>query len=600
MDREKFCNELPHEAPPQIEASAYDDYLYEMGGHITIYKRVSVTIAPEIKKTMCPRDWDEYYGNRRNQWVAECTCTECGETWHTGWYGGPLKSIFLVIGDDGQTYPLLDEESSSPGDVTALSSNDGFLCPICGSETTLIHTSKIRSGITRRLVMISVDNVGSYTTIFYWMLHRVVDADGVDYRDVHPWVAYAIDEKGNLNKFRYTDNRWTYTKSRSDAFYTKYTSGNGDIYNNRSGGFVYKDVPSLIGCTGEKTGLGRYVRSGGQMPVLYMKTWRSKPNIENLVNAGFTKLISQKLVDESDPYEIQSGTLNGIDFTKSKPHEMLHMDKASFKNICQTHPESWSAEKFDAWKRYLAVGGIVRAVDFDKYWTTFTNYGVNTVSDICAAYPKIDFPQIDRYMRKQGLSRTEVRLLADTWKMTSMLYGRTDLTHEEMWPKNLVKKHDTLVKLNIAEKSKDGWLQYLSGFRMIISKYGHLQWTDGDLCICLPKDNGDLIHEGDVLRHCVGTYGQSHISEDQVIFFVRKYRRPERSYYTLSMNMKNEPKRVQLHGYGNERHGSNKQHTHRIPQKVLDFCARWEDEIVKPWYKEQQRKNSLHKGRKSE
>lgn len=599
MDREKICKALPTEAPLEIEDAAYDDHLSDMGGHMTLYKRVSMTIAQDIKKTMCPQDWDEYYDNLKNRWVAECTCTACGDTWHTGWYGGPLKSIIVVEGDDGQTYPLLDEESASPGDIMALSSNDGFLCPICGTATTLTHTSKVRSGMTRRLLVMSVDNVGTYTTIFYWMVHRVIDVDGCDYRNVYPWIAYVIDEKGRLNKFRHTRKGWNYSKSRSDAFYTKYTSGDGDIYNFRHGGYVHKEVPSLIGFTGEKTGLGRYVRAGGQMPVLYMKTWYSKPNIENLVNAGFTKLISKKMERESDPYEIQNAELSGIDFSKSRPHEMLGMDKTSFKRILQAHPEGWNVEKFDAWKRYSSVGGSVNAWEFDMYWSSFTNYGVNTVTELRAAYPNIDFPQIDRYMRKQGLSRTEVRLLADTWKMTSVLYGRTELTHEEMWPKNLVEKHDALVKLNVAEMSKEGWLHYLAGFKMIRNKYGHLEWTDGDLCICLPQDNGDLIREGEILRHCVGTYGKSHISEEQVIFFVRRYRRPERSYYTLSMNMKNEPKRVQLHGYGNERHGAHKQYVHKIPQKVLDFCARWESEIVKPWHKEQQRKIRMHEGRKS-
>ena len=90
--------------------------------------------------------------------------------------------------------------------------------------------------------------------------------------------------------------------------------------------------------------------------------------------------------------------------------------------------------------------------------------------------------------------------------MTSMLYGRTALTHEEMWPKKLLRKHDELTALNLQEKGKDSWSMYLAGFKMIQEKYGQLQWTDGELCIRLPSHNGDLIREGEVLRHCVGTY----------------------------------------------------------------------------------------------
>lgn len=104
----------------------------------------------------------------------------------------------------------------------------------------------------------------------------------------------------------------------------------------------------------------------------------------------------------------------------------------------------------------------------------------------------------------------------------------------------------------------------------------------------MPSCNDDLINEGRTLRHCVGSYGQSHLS-GKPIFFVRHYRRPERSYYTLNENLTGaEPYRIQLHGYGNEHHGSVKQYEHTIPQKVLDFVLRWEREILAPWYAQRQ------------
>ena len=103
----------------------------------------------------------------------------------------------------------------------------------------------------------------------------------------------------------------------------------------------------------------------------------------------------------------------------------------------------------------------------------------------------------------------------------------------------------------------------------------------------LPRSYAELLQEGNTLRHCVGGYSSSHISGRDTIFFVRRYRRPERSYYTLDIDMTDRPYRKQLHGYGNERHGVHKEHRHRIPQKVLDFCDRWEREILQPWYLEQ-------------
>ena len=137
-----------------------------------------------------------------------------------------------------------------------------------------------------------------------------------------------------------------------------------------------------------------------------------------------------------------------------------------------------------------------------------------------------------------------------------------------------------------AEKQK----QYQAGFDAVVEKYRDLQWTDGELCIVLPKSYEELYREGETLRHCVGGYSQGHIAGSHTIFFIRHYRRPERCYYTLDINMKEEPYRNQLHGYGNERHGKNKEHRHTIPKKVLDFCDRWEREVLQPWYRDQQNK----------
>ena len=46
-------------------------------------------------------------------------------------------------------------------------------------------------------------------------------------------------------------------------------------------------------------------------------------------------------------------------------------------------------------------------------------------------------------------------------------------------------------------------------------------------------------------------------------------------------------RRNQLHGYGNERHGKHKEHSHSIPPKVTAFVERWEREVLKPWLAKQ-------------
>lgn len=589
MDKAYILENLPTVCPERVTGYTYDNYLQELGGHMAIYKRVPYQEPPRYAMLMEYDDWKP----GRKGWAAECTCTRCGESWHTAWLGGPLKEIAVCVWEDDTTYPVFDLEDPDVAPMLVnVSSNDGIICPECGEGVTLIHASRIKSGSTRRLAMCSVENVGEYTALLYWLAHRHLDSDGCVYEEISPWYAFVIDEGGKLVCFHYSGGQWCGSNNREDPFFKKYVSGDGDIYNNRSGGYVCEMVPNLIGCTGEKTGLGEYVRQGGTHPLLYLRTWQHKPAIENLIYAGWAPLI-ESLFDKEPIHQKQAvpvAKLPGINWESAKPYEMLHMDKAAYRRLDKSRSDSRRREWFAAWNRYRTVGGKLPVDEFDAYWCKFTSYGMDVLLELMALLPGLDIPKVDKYLNKQFLQPTEVRILADTWRMTTMLTGRDNLTDEELWPRNLQQRHDRLVAMNLKEKGKDSWMLYLAGFRRIRDKYGDLQWSDGELDIILPRDNGELVREGEILRHCVGTYGESHVTEKQTIFFVRRHRRPERCYYTLSMNMTGEPKRVQLHGYGNERHGEHKQYRHSIPQKVLDFCDRWEREILMPWYRGQLQK----------
>lgn len=593
MDINLMCQQLPKSAPKAVLRYALKKHLDDLGGERTVFKRVNISVVPDLlQEIMPPEMWEEYETSRRSKWAAECVCSVCGEVWHTGWVNGSfLKSIALVEGEDGLTYPCLDDYDPGIGTFIEVAPNDGFLCPFCSAVTTLTHASSIRGGRTWRLLIASVENVGIYTTIFYWLVARTIDEDGCVFSRILPWNAYVIDEAGALKRFIYTDGSgWRHSKQAGDAFYSKYSSMDGDLYNYRRGGYACDQVPNLAGCTGEKTGLQAYMTAGGQLPVLYMKTWRRHRTIENLVNSGWAALIEQNLQSESNDQEIPYAICPGVFFGSAKPHEMLHMDRISFRELRRKNSHGWHLHQYECWLNYLESGGTADAVMFDNYYKSFKLSGINAVLSLREMCPQVDLPKIDRYLSKQGLRHDEVQLLLDTWRMTIQLFGRTQLSSEEMWPRNLFDLHERLSRQVRLEQSKDDWSKFLSGFIAVRERFRELEWTDGELCVVLPKDNGDLIREGDVLRHCVYSYGADHVSGRHTIFFIRKYRRPERCYYTLDINMTGQPKEQQLHGYGNERHGPHKEYSHSIPNKVRLFCDRWKSEVLMPWYREQEQR----------
>ena len=153
--------------------------------------------------------------------------------------------------------------------------------------------------------------------------------------------------------------------------------------------------------------------------------------------------------------------------------------------------------------------------------------------------------------------------------------------------------HDRLSEARLLRLDAGKSQKLQAGFDAVLQTYGGLQWTDGDLEILLPKSNLELVREGQVLRHCVGGYGNEHAKGEKIILFVRRHRRPERSYYTLNISFADDqPREIQLHGYGNERHGKNKQHSHKIPARVRAFVDRWEREILVPWFIHQKKEKS--------
>lgn len=368
---------------------------------------------------------------------------------------------------------------------------------------------------------------------------------------------------------------------------------------------MWKNLPDLLGTTGEKTGLAEYIKAQGIWPIAYLKVWRKHPNIENLVKAGWGATVAASLdemVTQALDYGMTPGgyAITWADLSQAKPHRQMGMTKEEFRQAKQW---KWGTQHANLWAVQNEYGIPCTATEFNHCIKAIGLKNVEWITHRAEKGKPVPLRKLLSYLEKQGdiTMKEGAEYLRDLWDALDAeaeVTGRP-LTDEQCWPRRLREAHDraTENKKNIEDMKARRFL--LDGFRHIVDKYGELEWTDGDLCVRLPRDNGDLIREGNVLRHCVGGYGNNHVNETDVIFFIRRYRRPERSYYTLDINFKKErPTEVQLHGYGNERHGQHKEYRHKIPEKVRNFCDRWEQEVLQPWFAEQKRAEAKAKKKK--
>ncbi len=527
---------------------------------------------------------------------AVCTCTVCGESFETGWASNPrakMKGITVSLQENGM-WPGYCE----PDDEFAYSLPEGetLNCPYCECAVQLVHKTSFGDSRTFQIMLGNVGTIGPYAVITTWLYRRVLFDDGRECRDIRPAKAYVVTERGNLQQYSHVKQsgyggtydlpQWERVRvAGEDPFLGLYY--NYDACNHKQiGGLMWDVVPSLRGTTAEKTGLEEYLLCGGHFPVAYLQEWKKHPYIENLIKAGFGGQVAADFSEQINNH-ISYGNRSGrvhiewANLSKAKPSEQLGMTKKEVRSLS----EYWDVPTLENWAHYHYYAGQITATEYERHRRII---GDDALKKLTAYASELSdegwLDKAARYVDRQtidGHHALAAEHLCDLWDMLEERSGREAISDREWWPRDLRAAHDRECLRLKAAKNAEIDLH----FAKVAEKYAALEWNDGELCIRIPRSNEELEKEGRVLRHCVGCYGTRHTEEKVIVFFVRHHRRPERSYYTMDYTFgeKGGYVRNQLHGYGNEHHGENKQYSHRIPHKVTAFVERWEREVLQPW-----------------
>ena len=587
--------QLPETAPRDLIPWVRENYPGELGGDWLVFRGEMVPVEPDMDQIL-----RENSLRRKKQWAARCICTACQEEFITQKVSG-MDAIRLGVTEDGDSIPLMPGQWQ--GSIEDAFSGEELLCPFCMSVVTAIPAKKVRGGRTKRVLVRMVARVDRYAAIVDWMICRSIDENGFCSTWAEPMDAWVLTERGGLQRFSHVtrnsfgsyrrNNQWRCLCHNTDSVNSTYSDW-GSICNKKTGAVIVPDTPDLEGSTGEKTGLEGYLEAGGVDLIGYLKFWRTHRSVENLIKAGQGRLVAEILrIAGRYCYSPEAEMAKYIDLREKKPYRMLRISREEFREIRRRniHLEARDIELF---RRYKEQGGKCDMVQFLHWGTEFGRSGMRAALDVMKETPEKDLPAIASYMGRQGLQIHEVQLLVDTRKFAGQVNAPEGLTREELWPRNLMAAHERLNRIleerrAMADAEKNALRD--QKFLEVAQRYAVLQWSDGELCILLPRSSLELHDEGRVLRHCVGGYSDRHISGSDTIFFVRHSRRPERSYYTLDIQMNGDrPREVQLHGYGNERHGKNKQYSHRIPRKVRTFVDRWKEEVLDRWWSENKQK----------
>lgn len=571
-----------------LEAALAANVDSDLGGELLIYARESY--YPEGDDI--PEIWGGLPAPKHGRWGAKCTCTACMEDFWAGWLKG--GGITMVVGDDGSTWACVPDKDNE--NVVGWTENDSTYCPLCGCELHLTPRKKLRGGRTYQVMAGSIERVGDITVAMAWIIARHIDEFGLWDTECRPFGAMALLPGGRMRRYMHETPTayggttrlpdWRLVNSRDDPYQIKYYSIEACNYK-KFGIWMWPELPDLDGATAEKTGLAEYIRGGGRWPVEYLRIWKFRPAVENLMKCGMARAIIDRIedcVEASANYGYRRGKIEVddlADWRYQKPKEMMHFTK---QEIRECRKWRWKADEAALWMEGVAYGlwetGAAAAFErlLRKLGDACVSRYVGKVTDGWNFEP---LEMWERYLDKQETKRqipirTGFGMLIDYREALDNLVQAP--TQEELWPRDLRAAHDRI----FAAKAEAEDPESVANFMTVAAKWQALEWSDGEVCIRLPRCNGDLVREGHVLHHCVGGYGAAHL-RGKLILFVRHARRPERSWYTLNIDTtRDKPRRIQLHGWHNEVPGDK---ILCIPQRVLDFVERWEREVLGPVFR---------------
>lgn len=450
------------------------------------------------------------------------------------------------------------------GEMAHLESGDTISCPCCGQGVTLYAASELPRAEQHIAVVPTVTQ--GCLVLTTWLLERnkyagsqrqwaaQLNAYIVDGRRVVRLDNYRRGMGGRLNKL----DKWTLVKRFADRMGAPY------FYDGLHG------RPSLAGTAVENAKLWEYMDAtyeSGFFPVPYLRLYLKHHNAENLVTAGFGGLLSEGFAKErscgigyySESQTYPAPRLDWVNWKEKRPAQMLGLNKQQARVFKE---KGFGLAELMTWRE------LAGKVDFTTLCSLLDGMPPHIVTQVIHdGMPPV---RTVNYLKKQGM---EYYYLKDYLQMAES--AGMDITQEEVrWPKSLRAAHDRAMQVRKLKEVE----KHTAAFREMSERCAGLAWEHDGICIRPALLPAELVAEGNTLHHCVGGYSKSHI-EGRIILFIRHTRRPERSWYTLNIDVHTH-RQIQLHGYHNEYVNGR---TLQIPQRVLAFVAEWRRAVLDHW-----------------
>lgn len=498
---------------------------------------------------------------------AALWCSEC-ESWYLAEYvpahGTHCRESMTYQNNSGVRIVNIGRDT-----IDEVRSGADIICPLCGAQTRLRNVQELRYGLASQEFMVVPTVAKSCLILTQWCIERYI-YEGRSHTERHAINAYVVDGRRIIKLAHYQFNAMA-NSWRNLGAWVQRAKLVDDIGNPK---MYAASLPNLGGTGAENAKLWEYMEQSSAKeefyPVAYLRLYFKHPNVENLVTAGLGNLVGNGIDSEmTQRYytgltpQTAAPRLEWVNWKEKRPAQMLGMTK----------------QELQIWREYGLGLDCLKAQQ-----EQFLQHSGVSFRDLCTAMKTIGAYNTRRILHeKQPLVRTvnyikrqgqEFAQLEDYWRMAAA--AGCDLNQDAVrWPKDLRTAHDRMSE-TIQYERVSGKCQ--QAFAAMTARCAGLTWEHDGICIRPAETPLELIREGSTLHHCVGRYSDAH-ARGRIILFVRHTRRPERSWYTLNIDVTSK-REIQLHGYGNEfAHGKKL----KIPRRVREFVDLWEREVLAKW-----------------
>ncbi len=472
----------------------------------------------------------------RKQKMVKVACTACGQTYHLDYISFKQGCSH---GYCPSTYGFIHPVTSE-----VMYHGECCLCPECNIECQVAHVSRFREYGKYYVISsgfcLTVHNVGGHLAVLSWRVHRCTDKEGqIKYRgEKYEGVMIVGGKPIRLAGHRRNLGGGDYELAHWEAM-KKFTI---EVHNFNGIEIMPIEIQEFLRTDSANSALDVFLAENlnydGINVFQYLKLWCKYPNVENLVRCGFSVAVNNLiyLTQENAGYYYNHHhkfdvrrTAKYINWKENRPHLMLGVEKEDMPLLKKY---SLSKIMLYSWAKQV-----------DKVKLTTENLNSFTESD---AKNIIEFLNGDfhgfkppllktrRYIEKQKEKCSQKGLidlgyLKDYWEALYKVYGSMD--KNLLYPADLKVSHDRTIMM-VEEKEDTALSEKIAKNTKKFMKFAFEDKKTG-LMITPCRSHADLIKEGKILDHCVGTYAQTVANGLTCIFFIRKISEPDIPYFTL-------------------------------------------------------------------